>query len=300
MIDPLDPFADREHSQASSGPLRKIILGKTPVLPVLLTLCNGVAGFLSIHYATKDGLGHLSTGHLAVAAWLLFAAMFFDALDGRVARITRQATDFGAQLDSLCDAISFGVAPAVLMVHTVSRTKEITDFEMFQTDASLGKVVMAIAVIYICCAVLRLARFNVENAPDLLHHMGFRGLPSPAAAALVAGVVLVFDWLLEFEQGQWLKIIVAVALPALTLAVALLMVSRFPYPHLVNRFIARKKPFRTIVVIVMLLAAAIMFLRPSLAIGAVAFAALGPATAVYRKWRPAEAEADADTDAEEP
>ena len=160
---------------------------------------------------------------------------------------------------------------------------------MFEAHPSLGKLVLAIAVIYACCAVLRLARFNVENAPDLLHHMGFRGLPSPAAAALVASVVLVFNWLLTFEHGRWLQITVGAALPALTLAAALLMVSRFPYPHLINRFLSRRKPFSTIVVGVVLLAAGLMFLPTSLAVATVLFALLGPASALYRKFRPAAA-----------
>jgi len=286
MIHQADPFTEAEQAPRPRGPLRRMILGHAPVLPVLVTLCNGVAGFISIHYATKGGLRSATSGDLLVAAWLIFAAMFFDAMDGRIARMTRQATDFGAQLDSLCDAISFGVAPAVLMVHTVSQTnKEITGFEMFSAHASLGKLVLAIAVIYACCALLRLARFNVENAPDLLHHMGFRGLPSPAAAALVASVVLMVGWG-PFEQKEWLQITVGIALPALTLAAALLMVSRFPYPHLVNRFLSRRKPFSTIVVVVVLLAAALMFMPTSLAVGTIVFATLGPATTLYRRLRP--------------
>ncbi|HUU23696.1 MAG TPA: CDP-diacylglycerol--serine O-phosphatidyltransferase [Phycisphaerae bacterium] len=296
MIHQLDPFTEPEEAANRRGPLRKIILGSTPVLPVIVTLCNGVAGFISIHYATKGGLGGLSSGHLSVAAWLIFAAMFFDAMDGRVARMTRQATDFGAQLDSLCDVISFGVAPAILMLHTVSRTREITEFEMFEAHPSLGKLVLAVAVIYACCAVLRLARFNVENAPDLLHHMGFRGLPSPAAAALVASVVLVFNWLLTLEHGRWLQITVGVALPAVTLAAALLMVSRFPYPHLANQFLSRRKPFSTIVVVVVLMAAGLMFLPTSLAVATMIFAAFGPVTAIYRRFRPAATDEAEDED----
>jgi CDP-diacylglycerol--serine O-phosphatidyltransferase len=274
-------------------PLRRMILARTAALPVLVTLLNGVAGFAAIHYATKAGL-HTSTAeelakksmNLSIAAWLIFAAMFFDALDGRIARMTRQATDFGAQLDSLCDAVSFGVAPAVLMVHSVAVTREVEDFEIFLAHPSLGKVVMAIAVIYACCAVLRLARFNVENAPDLLHHLSFRGLPSPAAAALVAAMVLLFDMLLDLEKGRWLKVTIGVALPAFTAVAAGLMVSRFRYPHLINRFLAGKKRFGTIVMALVLLVAGLMFRRQMLALAALAYAASGPAAAFWKKVRP--------------
>jgi len=266
--------------------LRRMILSQTAALPVLLTLCNGMAGFASIHYATKSGLGELSSIHLSIAAWLIFVAMFFDALDGRVARMTRQATDFGAQLDSLCDAISFGIAPAILMVHVVAMTREIEDFDILLSQApNLGRLVMAIAVIYACCVVLRLARFNVENAPDLLSHMGFRGLPSPAAAALVAAVVLLFGQLLGLERGRWLKVTVGVGLPALTLTAALLMVSRFRYYHLVNRFMTGKKRFRTIVITFVLLVVGLIFLRYSLAFATILYTASGPVEALLRRIR---------------
>ena len=85
--------------------------------------------------------------------------MVFDALDGRLARMTRQASDFGGQLDSLCDAVSFGVAPAMLMVQTVATYLPGGEFDMFhQNSTLLGKLVFAIGILYLCCAILRLAR----------------------------------------------------------------------------------------------------------------------------------------------
>jgi len=275
------------------GPFRKIILANTAALPVLVTLANGVAGFAAIHYATKSGLGAASMAHLAVAAWLIFAAMAFDALDGRLARMTRQASDFGAQLDSLCDGISFGVAPAVLMVQVVSMalTEQIKPFDAFQAEGSaLGKAVMAIAVLYLCCTVLRLARFNIENAPDLLHHLEFTGLPSPAAAATVAAMVLLFEHLQSVEAGwksaEWLKIGAGATLPAVTLLAALLMISGFRYTHLVNRLLISKKPFGYIVKVVIALVVVLLYPQLALALLAILYAASGPAGALLRKFRP--------------
>ncbi len=271
-------------------PLQKTVLRSIAALPTIVTLMNGIAGFASIHYATKAGLWNAGgIGNLTIAAWLIFAALLFDALDGRVARMTRQASDFGALLDSLCDIISFGVAPAILMVHAVAITKEIPDFEIFAPQASmLGKAVMVIAVIYLCCAILRLARFTIENAPDLLHHMYFQGLPSPAAAVLVAAMVLLFGHIQGVEEGlksaRWLNITVGAGLPAATLVVAILMVTRFRYPHLVNRFVIGRKPFSHVVLAVIVIAAALMFRQFALPLAAVAYAASGPIVSLRNKF----------------
>ena len=87
------------------------------VLPTLLTLGNAACGFGAITFAAKVGPQIPAENHLVIAALLIFLAMVFDMLDGSVARLTDQTSEFGAQLDSLCDAVSFGVAPAFLMLH---------------------------------------------------------------------------------------------------------------------------------------------------------------------------------------
>ena len=267
----------------------KGILRNTAALPALVTLLNGIAGFASIHYATKGALGEARLSHLTISAWLIFVAMVFDALDGAVARMTRQASDFGAQLDSLCDAISFGVAPAILMGSSVIFA--IADFNVPQSIAGLlGKGVMAVGALYASCAVLRLARFNIENAPDLLSHMFFRGLPAPGAAATVASMVLLFAYLQGEEVGWrsagWLNITVAVAMPAVTLAAALLMISRLRYPHLINQFVRGKRSFGFIVKGLIVIVAAIFLRQIALAIGTLAFAASAPARAIWLRFRP--------------
>jgi len=280
-----------EVNRAPRPVLRRTVLKTTSALPVLVTLLNGTAGFAAIHYATKAGLDGAGGFHnVMIAAWMIFAALLFDALDGRLARMTRQATDFGAQLDSLCDIISFGVAPAVLMVHTASLTRQIPDFEFIEPHASnLGKVVMVIAVIYVCCAALRLARFTVENAPDLLHHLHFTGLPSPAAAVLVASMVLLFGHIQgphgSARMMKWLNITVGVALPSLTFVTSLLMVSRFRYPHLVNRFVIGKKPFGHVVVIVIGLIIGLVFLMYALPTATLIYAASGPVGALWGRFK---------------
>ena len=109
---------------------------------------------------------------------LILLAMLFDAVDGQVARITRAVSDFGAQLDSLCDFVSFGLAPAILLV------KMCPQFTYWHRDA-----IWCIAAVFACCAALRLARFNVETDSDDDHTM-FAGLPTPAAAAAIGSFAI--------------------------------------------------------------------------------------------------------------
>ena len=125
-----------------------------------------------------------------LSGWLIFVAMIFDGLDGYVARLSRTASDFGAQLDSLCDVVSFGVAPGFLLV------KMCPQFTYLHRQA-----VWVIAAAFAACAALRLARFNVETSDDD-DHLYFSGLPSPAAAAVIAGFAIMFYTLRQERQSR--------------------------------------------------------------------------------------------------
>jgi len=168
------------------------------VFPTLFTLGNLVCGFFAIVVASRIArpgdisvpapmlesqmlekvrqlIGSVDPTHnLMLCGGLIFLAMLFDTFDGHVARITRAASDFGGQLDSLCDVVSFGVAPAILLV------KMCPQFANVHREA-----IWSIAALFACCAALRLARFNVE-IDDTDDHSRFAGLPSPAAAAVIA------------------------------------------------------------------------------------------------------------------
>ena len=264
--------------EARRGRTRQRVLRSTAVLPSLVTVLNGLAGFAAIHFATKDALGQAQVGNLARAVWMIVIAMVFDTLDGRLARITRRTSDFGGQLDSLCDAISFGVAPAMLMLRTVVLTlRRIGVTE----HANLERVVWAVAGVYVACAVLRLARFNVENEPDESAHMDFPGLPSPGAAAAVIAIVLLFTDL--NLAGRWFLITTSVVLPAVTLAVALLMVSRVRYVHIVNQYIRGKRSLWYLVRLVTLVLAVLWQPYIALAVIAIAYALSGPVGSVRAK-----------------
>jgi CDP-diacylglycerol--serine O-phosphatidyltransferase len=164
-------------------------------LPNLFTLASLFSGFYAIVQAMN--------GRFETAAMAIFVAMVLDGLDGRIARLTRTQSAFGAELDSLSDMVSFGVAPA-LVVYVWA----LKDFAGMQTVAWLGpwlttKLGWIAAFIYCACAALRLARFNTTL--DVADKRFFQGLPSPAAACLVAGLVWALnEYQISGKDVKWL------------------------------------------------------------------------------------------------
>jgi len=220
----------------------KIESTRFPILPTLLTLGNALCGLGAISLAAQV-LGQETTELdmanavlLKNAGYLIFLGMLFDMLDGRVAVWTRQTSEFGKQLDSLCDAITFGVAPAFMML-VFSREITSVDARFFQ----------GIAALYTLCAILRLARYNVEG-DEASSSAIFRGLPTPAAAGLIAAFAIALHWILKREAetpfailGVPLSDVVKNTIPIWTLAVSCLMVSRIRYPHITKQLIRASK-----------------------------------------------------------
>lgn len=268
--------------------LRGRMLRSTALLPALFTVANGLFGFACIHYSTKDPLGSpvapATMLNLTLAAYMIVAAMACDMLDGRLARMTRKTSDFGAQLDSLSDMVSFGVAPAVLMTRLV--VIALRTLTGTVPNITAERVVWCVAATYVACTALRLARFNVENSPDESAHMSFSGLPSPGAAAAIVALSLLFtankDWLL----APALAVTASIALPALTLAAGLLMVSRVRYPHVVNQYIRGKRPFNYILIILAVVMACILLRYTAFAVLGTLYVLWGPARALWRMARP--------------
>ena len=156
-------------------------------LPSLCTLGNAVCGFAAMYVAFLAASPPRTWNRrrgFSAAAYLIFLAMVFDALDGRLARFARHTTDFGGQLDSLADVISFGAAPAFL---TLLLFKQEGPQDLPRV---VGRAVWAVGALYMSCAALRLARFNVSNEHGEQHHFSFLGLPSPGAAGAVAALIL--------------------------------------------------------------------------------------------------------------
>ena len=228
------------------------------VLPTLLTLGNAACGFGAITFAAKWNESD-PTMALFIASCLIYLAMVFDALDGSAARWAKQTSEFGAQLDSLCDAISFGAAPAFLMLQ-FSHSRDYHP-----------RLLFLIAALYVFGAVLRLARFNVETDEDDSHAY-FSGLPSPAAAGTVASFPIMVYGLKRLEDphqdlmweriANWLDPVTVTMLPWITLAVAGLMVSRVKYVHLFNQLVRGRRNRQHLIQLVVALA--VIFVMPQM------------------------------------
>jgi CDP-diacylglycerol--serine O-phosphatidyltransferase len=237
--------------------VRRQRLNYITILPSLVTILNGVCGFTAIALASKGAIvgngvfsyHRLQLPYFAMAGYMILLAMIADMLDGRLARMSKTTSSFGGQLDSLCDIISFGVAPAFLMLKVLEyKLAGLVEVNVV-VESFLHRFVWVAAAAYISCAAIRLARFNVENEEDESAHMSFIGLPTPAAAGVVVSLVIFHQETLpelSTRSTQAYTICenaIIYALPVLVLSVAVLMVSRIRYPHILNQYIKGKKPF---------------------------------------------------------
>ncbi|HUU18992.1 MAG TPA: CDP-diacylglycerol--serine O-phosphatidyltransferase [Sedimentisphaerales bacterium] len=245
------------------------------ILPSLITILNGVCGFTAIVFAGKGaklGIGQFS--YFAMSGYMILLAMIADMLDGRLARMHKSTSSFGGQLDSLCDIISFGVAPAFLMLKVLEY--KLAEFAGLNPaiETFLQRFIWVAAAGYISCAAIRLARFNVENEEDESAHMSFVGLPTPAAAGVIVSLVI-----LHQETLPSLNVIIY-ALPFLALGVAVLMVSRIRYPHILNQYLKGKKPFAYLMRVLLLLAFVILNIQYA----ALVLIFCGFAASSFLKW----------------
>lgn len=261
------------------------------MLPTLLTLGNAICGFAAIHYAAKpiaDTAFGWST--LTVAGALVFLGMFFDAIDGSVARLTRSTSDIGAQLDSLADVITFGVAPAFMTLRLISHyygpAGDLTI--LGPADSAYAKLLWAIAAFYMCCTALRLARFNAEvRSAKEEDHLYFKGLPSPGAGGTVASLIVLHQHLLHetpgIEEGLAFARAAALGIPFVTVIAAFAMISNIRYQHFANRVLRARRGFRSLLRIVLPVLIALWWPVQSLAAGFVIYALSGPVMAMFRR-----------------
>lgn len=201
------------------------------ILPNLMTTANLFFGFYSLIYSIK--------GEFKPAAIAVVIAAIFDLLDGRLARLTHATSKFGAEYDSLCDLVSFGVAPAMLMYLWALQP--------------YGRVGMMASFLFATCGALRLARFNVQMG--VVEKNYFQGLPIPMAAGIVASSVMAFDdlgWSPEAWQGKLLF--------AMVVLLAIVMVSNFRYRSFKDLDLKERLPFKYLILGVMILV--VVALRP--------------------------------------
>ncbi|MCC5828614.1 MAG: phosphatidylcholine/phosphatidylserine synthase [Phycisphaeraceae bacterium] len=261
-----------------------------PLLPTIMTLGNVVCGFLAIFFATRDPATTMpfEWSPIAFGAVFIFLGMGFDALDGRLARLTRQTSELGEQLDSMADMVTFGVAPAMLVVLLIGVGEP---FVSDTINSLYNRTALGIALLFVAFAALRLARFNVEHRLGVATDPNyFKGLPTPGAAGTLASLVLLHDFLdpgivattAEGADGpaatnaDWRMATSATVLLCVMLLVSFAMISRLSYVHIMNRYIRGRVRFREVARIVAALILLVMWPSWVLAVVFVAYAVSAP------------------------
>jgi CDP-diacylglycerol--serine O-phosphatidyltransferase len=252
--DPVDnegplPFGDLVEEVSEDG--KKVRHRGVYLLPNLFTTGALFCGFYAIVTAMNGNFTH--------AALAIFGSMFLDGMDGRVARMTNTQSAFGEQYDSLADMVSFGVAPALVVFSWVLQ--------------DLGRWGWAAAFIYTACAALRLARFNTQIG--VVDKKYFIGLASPAAAAIVAATVWV--WSDSAPTGIWAALVAIV-----TAFAGLLMVSSFRYTSFKSLDFRGRVPFASMLLIVLIFAALIIYRDQGVLAIAVIYGLSAPAIWLFR------------------
>lgn len=199
------------------------------ILPSLLTIGNMYCGLLSIVYTIN--------GNFQLAGWMILLALLFDGSDGHVARLTKSTSNFGKELDSLADVVSFGVAPAVLVYRSV-----LQDFH---------RIGIFIVTVYAITGALRLARYNIQSGGTV---KSFTGLPIPGAGCLIASFVLLK---LKYDHPLFYNY-----LAVFVVLLAFLMVSTITYPKQELFRVRRNRAFQYTFIVILL--ASLVMLRPTL------------------------------------
>jgi CDP-diacylglycerol--serine O-phosphatidyltransferase len=236
-----------------------MIRNKIYLIPNLLTTGSVLCGFISIIYAFD--------GNLLLAANFLFGSFILDGLDGRIARITKTTSEFGAQYDSLADAVSFGVAPAIFLYQWF--LKDINFF--INPWLELGKIV---ASLYLLSVLLRLARFNTTVSKDF-----FIGLPCPAGAILVCLTYVVLNKV-NIDISQYKEVSVF-----LSLLVSLLMISKISYFSFKNINDQEKIKFYWLFFIIIVLVTTLINPPMVLLLLAIIYSLSGLLINIYRQFK---------------
>jgi CDP-diacylglycerol--serine O-phosphatidyltransferase len=215
------------------------------IIPSLFTCGNMAFGILSILSSIE--------GDFIPAAWFLVGALACDILDGRIARMTKTTSEFGMQLDTLSDLISFGAAPAVMMYMLVLNT--------------MGNIGIAIAILFVLCSALRLARFNVlAQSSEVYKH--FVGLPTPASAGVIISFVLSYQLLMPAEYSLNFKTIPALMelmpsffkiMPIVIVVLSFLMVSNIPYMSFKKLQLSRVRTIELLALLIVLIILVIVY-----------------------------------------
>jgi len=252
------------------------------IIPSLFTCGNMSCGVLSVIMSIG--------GHFIPAAWFLIGALVCDILDGRIARMTKTTSMFGMELDSLSDLVSFGIAPAMMMYMLVL--------------IRMGRIGIAIAVLYVLCCALRLARFNVLAHSGEVHKH-FVGLPTPASAGVIISFVLSYSLLapegihLNFKTIPVLMELMPTffrIMPIVIVVLSFLMVSNIPYLSFKKLKLSKIHTIELFAVLIVLIILIVIFPQNTIFIIFSIYALSGiliyVPSLIFRKKKPPEKQAE--------
>jgi len=238
-------------------------------VPNILTLCNSLCGFAAVLYTLRayelsNYQQMQAINVFAISAWIIFFAMIFDAMDGFAARLFNAASMHGIQMDSLSDMVTFGLAPATLVA---IMTHFLRDWSLDRTQEI---IVYLLCSIYLGCAALRLATYNVHAMLEKKSGDKFSGLPSPGAASAICVVVL-------FARHAQIDIrFLSYMLPIYAAFLGLLMVSKIPYTHMGKWLMSVKRNPRRMLMLVAVLFTVALFKVEALTFWVTGYILWGP------------------------
>ena len=249
------------------------------LVPNALTIGNSLCGFIAILWtlrAYEPGDDSAILQVFVVSAWMIFAAMIFDALDGLAARAFHAASMTGIQMDSLADMVTFGVAPATLVaILTHSLRGELKPLQ--------GLVVYALCSVYVGCAALRLAIYNVKAITEHKNSKSFSGLPSPGGAAAICVTIFFVYALSTKDNSHEVLRRLAFILPCYAALLGLLMVSNIPYLHVGKWMVTMGRSLRKQLLFVVLMVLVAIFRVYALAAIVTAYILSGPLSLLLPK-----------------
>ena len=245
-------------------------------VPTSLTIGNSLCGFGAILYtlnayaASKDVTPRI----LTLSACIVLAAMIFDALDGFAARLFNAASMHGMQMDSLADMVTFGVAPAVIVAVMAHRLRDLHGNSYY--------IVWLLCAVYLGCAALRLATYNVHAMLEKKSSDKFNGLPSPGAAAAICSLVIAFHYF-----GSDYSFIIKI-LPGYACVLGFLMVSKIRYQHMAKWIQSVRRNRKRLIGLIIFLSLLAWHPILILTLAINAYVLSGPVSAIFRVCRKAE------------
>lgn len=243
-----------------SGRFRAAIRNRNAIFPNIITILGLLSGVYSIMLSVGT-----RENNFVFAAYFLVLASIFDGLDGKVARLVNGTSDFGIQLDSLCDLVSFGVAPAILVYEWALK-----DF---------GRVGIAAVFVFVACGALRLARFNVQAGK--ISNVYFVGLPIPAASAFIAASVLFINKMdLDLD-----KLSLSIFFLLSVYFLAFLMVSSIPFFSFKKVAYFKERPFQSLVLIVLVMSLLVIYFDIFFFVFTFSYITVGLVTAALKSMR---------------